>query len=85
MRRSARHAPRKMTRYRFQEGWGTSPSAVLRSKRSSKNMCAAIRGFLIAESQTPGIPASCTAPWSQEAQCMDIRRWSRVGETSAMR
>jgi hypothetical protein len=40
MRLSARQALRKLRRYRFEGGGGTSVRAVLRRKRSSKNLCA---------------------------------------------
>jgi hypothetical protein len=58
-------------------GWGTSPSAVLRSKRSSKNLCTVRRGVLVGKSQTGDIYVGNGAPWSGTLSLL-ICRWSRV-------
>jgi hypothetical protein len=49
-----RQGDREKSPYLGKGGGGTSPSAVLRSKRSTKNLCAVRRSVLIGEYQTLG-------------------------------
>ena len=67
-RRAAKISAREMrTTPRRRGVGGPSSGAVLRSKRSSKNMCAVRRGVLAGESQTEDIYIGRGAPWSREA------------------